>query len=140
MFPLETGCRHAKIPFKTGSLYYIRTYQYIYIYIYMRICAPSTNIRIYYRQFSHQNTVRSIKENSRIIVCRVGIILACETAGLLSSRNILQHHHEQGKQNTSFLAYFVFIGAGLSIFPSIHLCFFCRSERLHIMAGYCVYH
>lgn len=31
MFPLQTGCRHAQIPFKTGSLYYIRTYQYVYM-------------------------------------------------------------------------------------------------------------
>ena len=146
MFPLETGCCHAQIPFNTGSLYYIRTYHYIYIYIYiyiyMSLCVRSTNMLIYYRRFSHHNIALSIKENSSIpITCRVWITLACQTAGFRSSRNMLHHHHEQGKQDISFLDHFVFIGADLLTFPSVHLfSFFCRSKRLHIMAGYCAYH
>jgi len=132
MFPLQTGCRHAQIPFNTGSLYYIRTYHYVYIYIYIyiytRLCVHSTNMLIYYRRFSHHNIALSIKENSSIpIACRVGI-----TAGFRSSQNILPHHHEQGEEDTSFLAHFVFIGAGLLTFPSVHLFFFPACQSVFI--------
>jgi hypothetical protein len=122
MFPIETGCPHDQIPFNTGSLYYIRTYHYVYIYIY--ICVRTTNMLIYYRRFSHHSIALSIKENSSVpIACPVGITLACQTAGFRSGRNILHHHHEQGKQDTSFIAHFVFTGAGLLNFPSVQLCF-----------------